>query len=72
MKYISISVFLISFFIGIIFIYLSKPELKVIKLSPTPDNCNSILYKDKAEICYKYTGKVVECDKKSSFFSIQN
>ena len=55
-----------------IYIYLSKPELKVIKISPTPDNCNSILYKDKAEICYKYKPQEIPCDKKSSIFSIQN
>ncbi len=72
MKYISFSVFLISFILGLIFIYLSKPELKVIKISPTPDNCNSILYKDKAEICYKYISKELPCEKKFSFFSIQN
>ena len=72
MKYFSISIFLISFLLGMIYNYLSKPELKVIKISPTPDNCNSILYKDKAEICYKYKPQQVECEKKTSFFSIQN
>lgn len=71
MKYFSISIFLISFLLGMIYNYLSKPELKVIKISPTPDNCNSILYKDKAEICYKYKPQQIDC-KKTSFFSIQN
>ena len=57
---------------GILFIYLSKPELKTIKISPTPDNCDNTLYQDKADTCYKYTAEEVQCNKKSSFFSIQN
>ena len=40
--------------LGIIYIYLSKPELKTVKISPTPDNCEQTLYKDKANICYQY------------------
>lgn len=72
MKYISITVFFISFLIGILYIYLSKPELKVVKVSPTPDNCEQTLYKDKAENCFKYTPHEVPCKKGIGFFSIQN
>jgi hypothetical protein len=72
MKYFSISIFLISFLMGIIFIYLSKPELKIVKISPTPDNCNHTLYQDKTETCYKYEAKETPCKKNTSFFSIQN
>lgn len=72
MKYISLSVFIFSFCLGLLYMYLSKPELKVIKISPTPDNCKETLYKDKASVCYKYTAEKVPCKKTTSFFSIQN
>ncbi len=72
MKYISLSVFILSFCLGIIYIYLSKPELKTVKISPTPDNCEHTMYKDKANICYQYKAHEVACSEKSSFFSIQS
>lgn len=65
---ISWSIFLISFLLGIIFIYLSKPELKVVKIAPTPDNTKEILYKDKAGTCYEYHSHETPC--KQNFFSI--
>jgi hypothetical protein len=72
MKYISIPIVLISFLFGIIFIYLSKPELQIIKITPNPDNIEDNLYKDKAGTCFRYTSNEVPCTKKSNFFSIQN
>jgi hypothetical protein len=72
MKYVSISILISSFLVGIIYIYLSKPELKIVKISPTPDNSDEFLYKDKAGNCHKYEPIEVECDTKLSFFSIQN
>lgn len=63
--------FLISFLLGILYMYLSKPELKVIQISPTPDNCDKVLYRDQADTCYKYKAREVPCKEESSFFSIQ-
>ena len=31
---------------------------------PTPDNAGKLTYKDKNDVCYKYSGKEVSCDAK--------
>jgi len=62
MKYISITALVISFLIGIIFMYLSKPELKTIHISPNPDNCKKNKYQDKAGNCFTYEAKEVSCN----------
>ena len=60
--------FFTSFLLGIIFIYLSKPELKIVKISPTPDNEKSVLYKNNAGTCYEYHSHETPC--KKQFFSV--
>ena len=60
-KYINFPVFLVSLAIGILFVYLFKPELNVIYVYPTPDNQNKILYKDKTDNCFKFNAEQVKC-----------
>lgn len=60
-KYINIPVFLISLSVGILFVYLFQPDLKVIYVYPTPDNLNKIQYKDKAENCFKFEAQEIQC-----------
>ena len=60
-KYISIPVFLSSFIVGLIFIYLLGPETKIIYKYPSPSNYNDILYKDKVEQCYQFIPKETNC-----------
>jgi hypothetical protein len=66
-KYINVYVFLISLAIGILFVYLFQPELKVIYVYPTPDNENKILYKDKTDNCFYFKSEEIACpsDKKN-------
>jgi len=59
-KYINFPVFLVSLAIGILFVYLFKPELNVIYVYPTPDNQNKILYKDKTDNCFKFNAEEVD------------
>ena len=60
-KYISAKVFIISFAIGILFVYLSAPTPTIIYVYPTPDNTELIEYKDKASNCYKFKADEVKC-----------
>jgi hypothetical protein len=61
LDYISIPVFIISFAVGLFFVYVFGPEMKKIYIYPTPENINNVLFKDSAENCYKYKAQEVKC-----------
>jgi hypothetical protein len=60
-NYISLPVFLVSFAIGLFFIYILGPEIKTILVYPSPENIDKILFKDKADNCFYFEEKVVDC-----------
>lgn len=72
MKYIYISILLISFIVGLLFFYLSEPDKQIIYIYPTPDNVEQNVYKDKSNACFKYEQKEVECVGDISEFPSQN
>lgn len=53
--------FFIALFIGLFYTYLTTPMPEVIIKYPTPENAGKIIYKDKADVCYKYVAKEVSC-----------
>lgn len=61
MKYISIPVFIASFFIGVFYIYLSNPPTRSILIYPTIDNNSKFQYMDKAENCFKFIASEQKC-----------
>jgi hypothetical protein len=67
--YISLPVFIISFAIGLFFIYILGPEMKVIHVYPSPENVDKILFKDKADNCFYFEEQEVECPKDESQIS---
>jgi len=69
LNYISIPTFLISFTIGLFFIYILGPEIKTIYIYPTPENIDKILFRDKADNCFNFEEQVVECPKDKSLIS---
>lgn len=69
LNYISIPVFLISFAIGLFFIYVLGPEMKTVYIYPTPENVHKILFKDKADNCFYFDEEIVECPKDESLIS---
>ena len=58
---INAKVFLISLFIGLLFVYLSTPKPTVIYVYPTPDNVKDIEYVDVANNCFQFESKEVSC-----------
>jgi hypothetical protein len=66
LHYISIPTFLISFAIGILFIYILGPEIKTIYIYPSPENVDKVLFKDKANNCFNFEEEIVECPKNAS------
>ena len=61
LDYISIPIFLISFVLGFIFIYVLGPQTKTIFVYPSPENVNKILFKDNANNCFYYDEQEVKC-----------
>jgi hypothetical protein len=69
LNYISIPIFLISFSIGLFFIYILGPEMKTIYIYPTPENVDKILFKDKADNCFYFEETSVKCPNDKSLIS---
>lgn len=69
LNYISIPIFLISFSIGLFFIYILGPEMKTIYIYPSPENVDKILFKDKAENCFYFEETSVKCPNDDSLIS---
>jgi hypothetical protein len=59
-KYISLPIFIVSFAIGLFFIYVVGPEQKTINVYPSPSNYNKMQFKDVAKQCFEI--KPVETD----------
>lgn len=59
--YISLPVFIISFALGLFFVYILGSDQKIIYVYPTPQNYTSIMYKDNANQCFQYKASVVTC-----------
>lgn len=69
LNYISFPIFLISFAIGILFIYILGPEIKTIYIYPSPESVDKVLFKDKAENCFYFQEESVECPTNASLIS---
>jgi len=69
LNYISIPVFLISFAIGLFFIYVLGPEIKTIFIYPSPENVDKVLFKDKADNCFYFDQVEVKCPNNDSLIS---
>jgi len=63
--------FLVSFVVGMVFVYLSPVEHKTVFVFPSPNNINKIQYKDKAEQCFDLSAKLVDCTKGAKNIPIQ-
>lgn len=53
--------FFLAFGIGLFFCYITNPKPELVIKFPSPYNAGKILYKDKADSCYKYKADKVEC-----------
>lgn len=69
LNYISLPIFLISFAIGLFFIYILGPEMKTIYIYPSPENVDKVLFKDKADNCFYFEEETINCPKDESLIS---
>jgi len=61
LNYISIPIFIISFAIGLFFVYILGPERKKIYIYPSPETVGKVLFRDKANNCFYFEEQIVEC-----------
>jgi hypothetical protein len=61
LNYISVPVFIISFAIGLFFVYIWGPETKIVYIYPSPETVDKVLFKDKADNCFYFEEEVVDC-----------
>ena len=69
LNYISIPVFIISFSIGLFFIYVLGPKMKKILIYPSPENVDKVLFKDNADNCFYFEETSVKCPNDESLIS---
>jgi len=65
-QYIDPKYFFIALVFSLICTYLLTPIPTIIIKYPTPENAGKIIYKDKADICYKYKAEEVSCPEDKS------
>jgi len=55
-------VFIIAFSIGMLIVYITQPNKKIIIKYPSPNNINNLIYKFyNKDGCYKYDAEIVDC-----------
>jgi hypothetical protein len=69
LRYIYIPIFLLSFAVGLFFVYILGPEMKTIYIYPSPENVDKIIFKDKADNCFYFKEDIVKCPKDNSLIS---
>lgn len=61
LRFINMRAFIVSLGVGLLFAYLSSPTHNVVFVYPTPENSNTIQYKDKAGSCYTLLPELTDC-----------
>jgi len=62
-KFINFPVFFISLAIGIFFVYIFEDSNRTIYVYPTPDNTDTIQYKDATGTCFAVKQDKITCPK---------
>ena len=61
MKYINIPAFIISLAFGLFAVYITTGDMRKIYVYPTPDNTDTLLFKDQVDNCYKFSSSEIKC-----------
>ena len=60
-KYVSVPVFLVSFAVGVFVSYILDTERKKVYVYPTPQNQDSVQYKDPTDQCFRVDMVETDC-----------
>lgn len=69
LSYVNIPVFVVSLAIGLFFVYIYNPDKRKIYIYPTPDNIDTIQYKDSADACFEFKQIRTKCPTNSKDIS---
>jgi hypothetical protein len=69
-SYLNPLAFVLAFGVGLLFVYITNPKIKVVIKFPTPLNAGKVIYRDNGE-CYKYKVEEVDCDSYSTVMKEQ-
>ena len=69
LHYINIPVFVVSLEIAVFFVYIYNPDKRKIYIYPTPDNVDTVQYKDSTDTCFEFKQTKTKCPTKSSEIS---
>ncbi len=53
--------FFIALGVGLFISYIYAPPKRIVIKWPTPENAGKVIYKDEADVCYKYKAQEVTC-----------
>jgi len=62
-------VFIVSFAVGLFFVYILGPDIKTVYIYPNPENVDKMLFKDKADNCFSFNEEIVDCPSNKSLIS---
>lgn len=68
-KFINVPVFIVSFAIGMFFVYIYMPDTRKILVYPTHDNAHLLQYRDKTGTCFSIQEQETNCPKDTSQIS---
>lgn len=60
-RYVNTNIFLITFILSLIVVYMVQPEAKIVYKFPTPENAGKLTYQNSDKSCYKYEAVQVKC-----------
>ena len=60
-KFINVKLFLLSLFLGLFAVYIFMPDMKTIRVYPTPENVSLLQYKDSTDTCFSMKQTEVSC-----------
>ena len=69
LKYISLPVFLLSFVVGLFFVFVMGPEMKTVHIYPSPETVGKFVFQDKAGSCFTFRAKTQGCPEDESKIS---
>jgi|TARA_Y100000996_G_C22189715_1_gene506429 hypothetical protein len=65
-KYFNLKFLILGILFGVLAVYFTDNEKRIINVYPTPDNVNVIQFKDNADNCFSFESIQIDCPKDKS------